>query len=298
MPSVAREGGKTAPKKPKTKRETPETPENSKVVSVKDLQLPTEMSEPITDLGQATILIYGERKIGKTALTSMFPGALHLLFEPGGKGLRLSPMPMPTWAHFTKTISLLEKTDRYETLIVDTADISHQRCARSVCRKMGVDHPSEGSFGAVWSAIEQEYTDQMNRLMQLGRGVVFTSHASVGKFQKRDGTEYNKLVPSMAGMPRTFLSGVVDCIFYCGYYGEQRYLTIQGSDALEAGHRLKYNFKTVKGQRVHSIPMGESEEEAYANLLKAFRNEQETIGNPGKSTVLSDRKAKMSSKRR
>lgn len=268
-------------------------------VPIADLTLPSGPTEPIDDMGEAVTLLYGEKKIGKTSLCSMFPDAFFMMFEPGGHGLRITQAEIDNWAYFVKYIRLLKADPtKFRTLVVDTVDMAYQRCFSYVCKKMGVEHPSEGQYGNVWSGIEKEFTDQMTALMQLGRGVIFTSHAEVGKFQTRSGEEYNKLVPSMSRQARAFIAGVVDCTMYYGYYGEKRFLTIQGNDALEAGHRLKERFRTVNGERVHSIAMGNSEEEGYANLLKAFNNQQRDDGNPKTVTGLSEVPAKRMRARR
>ena len=178
------------------------------------------------------------------------------MFEPGGKGLRIFKEDMKDWKMFCEYIGLLEKTDRFKTIVIDTSDICYDRCMDFVCIREGVDHPSEGSYGSVWNAVETEYKKQISRILQTGRGVVFISHAGDKEFESLSGKHYSKIVPTMSKQATKFIVGLADILAYYGYYGTDRFLTIRGSDAVESGHRLKYQFKTPSGARVHSIPMG------------------------------------------
>lgn len=265
----------------------------------KGFQLPTQMSEPIDHIGGATILLYGERKIGKTSLASMFPETMFCMFEPGGKGLRIFKEDITDWDHFVKVVdALVADPTKFKTIVIDTSDIAYTRCSAWVCDDMGVDHPSEGNYGNVWSAIDVEFSKQMTRILQTGRGVVFVSHAGEKEFESLSGRKYTKTVPTMSKQAMRFVVGLADILAYYGYYGNDRYLTIRGSDAVESGHRLKERFKTPSGERVHSIPMGNDEDEAYANFMRAFNNQQDDpIDLEGEPTGIRERVSKMKSKK-
>lgn len=295
---VKKSGGSGSDNYTKPKGTTPVTavkPPTKPGVPV--LTLPDEISTPITTLGEAVVLIHGEPKIGKTSLAAMFPDALFLMFEPGGKGLRIYMRELATWAEFKGYVDLLyQQPGRFRTVVVDIVDLAYDRCSVAVCKQQGVDHPSEGDYGAVWQAVEQEFGRVMNRLIASGRGVIFISHTDVREFQSRSGEKYNKLVPSMKKQARTYMTGVADLIGYYGYYGRTRYLTVQGSDAIDAGHRLKERFRTKSGEPVHSVPMGDSNEEAYANLVAAFNNEQAEVEEPAGKAGLSDQSVKRQKK--
>lgn len=292
MAVIQKTGGRVdgKPVKPvATKKQTP---------AMESLTLPSEVSSPSEDLGDYTTLIYGEKKIGKTSLAAQFPDALFLMFEPGGKGLRIFQREIRTWKDFTGYLKLLGETDRFKTIVIDTIDLAYERCFQHVCWIEGFTHPQDEAFGKGWKAIETEFRTQLTKLLQSGRGVVFLSHADEREFQERTGSKYNKIIPSMPKQARTFIAGVVDIIAYYGYYGKDRLMTIQGSDTVDAGHRIGEAFRTTTGEHVHSIPMGRSPEEAYANLIKAFGNQQTDSGEPDVTTGLSETPAKFESKRR
>ena len=253
------------------------------------------------------MLLHGETKIGKTSLLSCYPDPFFLFTEPSGSGLRVRNRLVENWPQFRKYVNLIRDSDKYGTIILDTVQLSYKMAFATVCNEKGVDHPSEGSYGDVWEAISTEWCTQMLRLMRIcrstGRGIVFVSHSTTGTFQSRTGEAYNKIVPSMDKNAFAFMKEKCDIIGYYGYFGKDRYLTIAGSDELEAGHRLRYQFRTTDGGRVHSIPMYEDgytefgEEDAYANLEAAFNNLQEWSGEPEVlRSVLADTKVKQQSR--
>lgn len=268
-----------------------------------ELTLPDEPREPVTDLGRCIIAIHGESGVGKTSLASCFDDPLFLFTEPGGTGLRIKERTPQNWAEFKSYISLIRRSDAHRTIVVDTVPKSYEMCHDHVCKEMGVDHPSEGKFGDVWKAITKEWEDQMLRLTKSGRGIIFVSHSELVEFQGRTGEAYNKIVPCSQKHVRAFIKRECDIKAYYGYFGPDRYLTIQGSDALEAGHRMKYQFHCADGGRVHSIEMFDHdnpefcEDDGYQRLVAAFNNEQEGTGEPTTlKSVLGDTKVPMVTK--
>lgn len=279
---------------PKTKPK----PVSTKDSTVKTLSLPTSKSEPVETVEKATWLIYGEKKIGKTSLASMFDGAMFLMTEPGGKGLSIFQRDVLNWKEFCEYNRLLSKSKDFNTVVVDTSDNLYKLCFEHVCKTQGVDHPSEAGYGSVWDKIRSEFRREVSRLMMSGKGVVFISHAKVARFERRSGTAFDKVTTTMQAAASEIISAYVDIIGYYGYQGRKRYLTIAGSDALESGCRLKYNFwcgTPLEADRVHSIPMGKSEEQGYANLVKAFENKQTDPCVIDEEPALSEKRAPMTS---
>lgn len=246
-----------------------------------ELTLPTGPEEPEKDFRKVITLLFGEKKIGKTSFCSHYPKAIFLMTEPGGKGLRIARRPARgeppmTWKQFTQYVRILESDTVFQTVITDTLDRLYKLCYREICRQHGVTHPSQKGYGVVWDAIKAEFEEWMERLVGLDKGVVFTSHAKDKEFLNTTGDRYNKLVPSADNAPLAWAAGIADIIAYYGYYGRERYITILGSDSLEAGHRMEEQFWTANGkERVHSIPMGKSSLEGFTNFERAFYNKQE-----------------------
>ena len=299
--------------------------------------LPTAKSEPVSDIGDMSFLLYGEKKIGKTSIAAQFPKALFLAFEKGYSGLSIFVEPMfdsnekPDWRKFVKYIDLLVKEDHdFKTIVLDTIDNAYAACMDYVCMVEGWDHPSDGAYGKGWKAVEKEFATQIGRLVNCDKfGVIFLSHAVEKEFMERTGGKYDKIIASMPDQARKLVSAVCDCIVFYGYHGEQRLLTIRGSDTVESGTRMTLNFwikgglqkhKELAGKkrelveagqarseevkkldeemssfRVHSISAGSDEQEAYFNFNRAFNNLQETDGKPDFDFGYIEKKAPMKS---
>lgn len=245
-----------------------------------------EPSRPAVTIDRVIWFLYGERKIGKTSTFSNFPGAYFFMFEPGSRGLNLRRTDIGKWGDFVKSVKeLVElkksgKADMITMAVLDTIDRMYDMANNFVCAREGWDHPSEGKWGAGWQAVKKEMISQIELLLGVGITLAFVSHATDKEFEGRTGGKYNKLVPSASKQILEFASGLADVIAYYGYWGSERFVTIRGTDEVECGNRLKYNFLTPDGVKIHSIPMGNSDEEGYAAIVRAFDNKQTEVCDP------------------
>lgn len=235
--------------------------------------LPTAPKPAVVDPLAYTLLLYGREKIGKTVWLSSFPDALFLTFEPGTTGLPIYEYNAEDggcrrWEFAQAAVAMLEQTDRFKTVIFDTADAAYDRCLDYICAKMGIDHPGEAAdgkkdWGKSWKAIRQELSNLVYRIRQTGRGVAFTSHATEETFKRRDtGEEFVRIHPSMGGQARKVVEAIVDLFFYCEYIrspeGEvRRVMVTEGDEVVFAGHR---SIRDAVGNKIHLprlIPMTE-----------------------------------------
>ena len=110
------------------------------------------------DLRGYSVFFYGGWKTGKTTIASKFPNALLLAFEKGYNALAgVRPQPINSWAEFKKVLRQLKDPrakEMYETVIIDTADISYDYCTKYICDNAirsdggyGVDSISDIPFG-------------------------------------------------------------------------------------------------------------------------------------------------------
>ena len=148
------------------------------------IKLPTKKSKIVSDLSKYSILLYGKIKIGKTSLAAQFPDALFLMTEPGGKSLEIYQMDVRNWTHFKQILDALESTDMYKTIVIDTTDNLYKMCTDWYCKKNAIQHPSDEEWGKAWQMINDEFMLGMIKLMQLNRGVIFTSHAQQHELKK------------------------------------------------------------------------------------------------------------------
>jgi len=242
-------------------------------------ELPTNYSVPKDALGDYSMLIYGEKKIGKTTLASHFPDAIFLMFEPGGKALKIYQQPVRNWREFQKAVALLLQDNRFQTVVIDTVDIAYELCFDYKCAQLAISHPNDiQDFGSSWRAIRTEFSGQMNLLQLSGKGIVFLSHAQDVEIKRRGGGSFHKIQATVAKQALSYLEATVDCWAFYGYEGSERRLYIAGDELVGAGHRIKGRFRTKNDLGILSIPMGKSSKEAYDNLVRAFNNEQIEVG--------------------
>lgn len=249
--------------------------------------LPTAPKAPVVDPLAYVLLLYGREKIGKTVWLSSFPDALFLSTEPGTKGLQIYEYNAEaggckTWELALAAAKQLEQTDRFRTVIFDTADRAYELCMDYVCRQMGIEHPGvapdgKEDYGKSWKAVKKEFSSLIHRIIQTGRGVAFTSHAKEETFTGRSGDKFTRIHPSMSGQARGVVEAIVDLFFYCEYMrapdgGTKRVIITTGDEIVWAGHRKIVN---AAGQAVNLprlIPM--TEEGGYAIYKAAFAGER------------------------
>ena len=238
------------------------------------IELPLELTEPSTQIGDYSFLIYGSKKIGKTSLSAQFPGVLAFMFEPGGKALRMRQLACETWSHFKQAIDKLDGKNPFKTFVVDTASVAYDRCMDYVCTKADIEHPGDEGYGKGWNRVKQELSSQFSRLMLKQAGLICLAHDKVEEIETKSGRKYNKIMPTLSGQAEGYFAATIDVIGYYHIDDNQRWLQIREDDFAMAGCRCEENFLTPDGQQIFKIPMGNSPQEAYDNLLKAFNNQQ------------------------
>jgi hypothetical protein len=263
---------RTVPSSTPVKKLSP-TPSSSPPVT-----LPTTVSIPSQKLGDYSILFFGDKKIGKTSLAAMFPDALFLMTEPGARALPVYQTPILEWKTFRESLRLLRSPqgNRFKTVVVDTVDLAFKMAETYACQKMGITHPSEEDWGRGWGAVRDEFTTQMQILLNMGKGVILISHATEREIKTRSGVKYDRIQPTMSNQARDVVEGMVDIWAYYTYDGQQRVLRIRGDEHITAGHRLQNNFR-YGGNEVRDIDMGTSAEESYRNLIACFNNKYKPV---------------------
>lgn len=231
--------------------------------------LPTKKSEILTDLKEYLILIYGIPKAGKTTLAAQFDDPLFLGLEPGTKSLSVYRVEIKNWKNFTSTIEELEQDPkRFKTVVLDTFAKLHDHCVDSVCKSLGVVHPSDAPYGKGFNMVDQEFNKWMNRLTLTGRGVVLLCHEETKDIEQRDGSVQTMVVPKASKQARDYINRCVDLVAYY-YFGKdgKRYIRVQGTNEIMAGNRIDGHFTSIS-----KFEVGDSKQQAYKNFLAAFNN--------------------------
>ena len=243
------------------------------------LSLPSEPTPPEEDIESYTLALYGAPKIGKTSFVAEFNDPFFLMFEPGGKGLTIKRRQIGKWEEFQEYVKLVLASEQFRTIVIDTVDLAYESCTNFVVAEAGEDNINEGTlaYGRGTDRVDAEFKKQILSITATGRGVVFISHATDKEFAEATGGTYSKIIPSMKEKARRFINGFADIIAYYGYFGDERFLVVKGSDRVDAGHRIPAHFNTVKGEPINAIPMGDSPAEGYENYLQAYANKQTDV---------------------
>ena len=251
-----------------------------------EVTLPSKYIDPIDDLNEFSILIHGEKKVGKTTLANQGGRTLFLQHDPTQKAYRRLEVCIPNWRTYLATIKELERATKkkkfpYDRVCIDGADAWFKNCQRYVCKKLIINHPADEGWGRGWDNLRDEFTDGLNRLLALLPfcSVWFLCHSAWKEVDLRGGGKTNKLLPRLSGMAEEILNGMVDGWFAYDYGKKgRRIMILQGDEMTGAGHRISSpeeghpHFCDQNGEALKEIRMGSSPKEAYASLIAAFKN--------------------------
>ena len=118
------------------------------------------------DLRGYSVMFYGKPKTGKTTTASKFPGAILAAFERGYNALTdVFVWPLKSWPEFRKFIKYLEDEtvqEKFQTIVIDTADIAYDLCVKYICSREStaeVTYETIGDipYGKGYGLIEKEF---------------------------------------------------------------------------------------------------------------------------------------------
>ncbi len=229
---------------------------------------------PETDFSNLSMLLHGDRKVGKTALLSQFPDNYFIMWEDGAKFQRVRQTRCRCWEDFQDLVALLEAKGKgyARTYTTDTGHGQYQAALNYIMRTQHLDDIRDDDWGTGWTMVDREFTELNARLLALG-GYFVTAHTDTAEITRRDGSKYTKHSLQLGKQARRWFSGFVDVIGYFTYnVSGQRVLQLNGNLEFEAGTRTPENFFYTNGKPVEVIPMGGNAREAFTNFVKAFEN--------------------------
>lgn len=222
------------------------------------------------DLSGFITYLYGAAKVGKTTLCSKFPKALILAFEKGYNTLPgVFVQDITRWSEFKEVIRELKKPEvkeRFKTIVIDTVDLAGALCEKYICGQLGIDSIGEGGWtNNGWSKYKTELQDCMRTITQLGYSLVCISHDKDKTFKRKDGTEYNQIVPTAQTSLNNIMKDMADLYLYAALdeVSKERKIYIRSLDnSIDCGSR----FKNI----VNEIPLD------YNALVRAVNDAIET----------------------
>ena len=232
------------------------------------------------DLRGYSVFLYGAPKTGKTTIACQFPGALLLAFEKGYSTIGgVLAQPINSWSEFKKLFVEFKDPavkERYQTVVIDTADIAYSYCEKYICtRESDAKHSYQNvadiPYGKGYSMAMDEFDECIRKILQLGYGLVIISHDQDKTMKNENGEEYNQIIPTLDKRARLVCERTCDIIGYCREVEDQE------------GHKtvrmfMRETSRYVAGSRFKYTP--DSIELSYDNLVKAIADaidEQERV---------------------
>ena len=232
------------------------------------------------DLRGYSVFLYGAPKTGKTTIACQFPGALLLAFEKGYSTIGgVLAQPINSWSEFKKLFVEFKDPavkERYQTIVIDTADIAYSYCEKYICtRESDANHSYQNvadiPYGKGYAMAMDEFDECIRKILQLGYGLVIISHDQDKTMKNENGEEYNQIIPTLDKRARLVCERTCDIIGYCREVEDQE------------GHKtvrmfMRETSRYVAGSRFKYTP--DSIELSYDNLVKAIADaidEQERV---------------------
>lgn len=222
------------------------------------------------DLRGYSVFLYGAPKTGKTTIACQFPGALLLAFEKGYATIAGAMVqPINSWSEFKKLFVEFKDPavkERYQTVVIDTADIAYSYCEKYICtRESDAKHSYQNvadiPYGKGYAMAMDEFDECIRKILQLGYGLVIISHDQDKVMKNESGEEYNQIIPTLDKRARLVCERTCDIIGYCREVEDQ-----EGHKAVRMFMRETSRY--VAGSRFKYTP--DSIELSYGNLVKAI----------------------------
>ena len=201
------------------------------------------------DMRGYSVFFYGEPKSGKTTTATKFPNHLLLAFEKGYNAIPgAMAQPINSWSEFKKVLRQLKEDDvkaKFETIIIDTADIAYDYCEKYICNNNNVDAIGDIGYGKGYTLVGKEFDEALRSIVQMNYGLVLISHATDKTFTDEAGKEFNQIVPTLGTRPRNIVSRMCDIIAYSRAVQDAEGKTstklfMRGTPRYVAGSRFKY----------------------------------------------------------
>ena len=240
------------------------------------LTLPSQANVPPTNFYNYSVIFTGPKKIGKTSLAAQAPNSFIMEFEPGNaKGLPIRFLDIATWQEANEILVLLQVQPNYcSTLIVDDLPSLFRLCYSYKCKQLAIDSPWDMTHGKAFDMISKEFNDYIGKLQALPCGKIYTAHAEIQEFKLISGQTYNRLEPSYPAEITRFVnkSVQIEGMLYLNEKSE-RVITFKGTTLLRASCGIPGHFLGKDGSILNYIPLGNSPEEGYKNLMLAWNNQ-------------------------
>lgn len=251
-----------------------ETPAKKKAERIKRI-ISRIQNVPSKNLSQYTLCVHGDEGIGKTTLVGMFSNIYFLMLEPND-AYKLYFDYVTNYQDFLDfKEDFLKGNHDFKGICIDNPMILYDMAMNFAGLKYGFEHPGGmNDYGASWNRVKKTAVDPVIELMNSKYGCIFVCHSQEKEIHTLSGKTYNKIAPDLPKQSYNYLIQPIPNIFYYHFAESQRWLQIVGDEFIVAKNRMDGHFLTTSGEKIKKIPMGNSAEEAFINLMKAFNNQQ------------------------
>lgn len=166
-----------------------------------------------------------------------------------------------TWSDMKSVCRELKKPevkDTFSTIIVDTVDLASQLCEKYICGQLGIENIGDGGWTTNgWAKAKKEWEQTFRSIVMEGYALIFISHAKDKTFKRKDGTEYNQVVPSCPTAYNEIIKNMSDIMGYVEIVNGERKLILRSADDSIS---CKCRFKEIESE----IPF------SYSSLVAAL----------------------------
>ena len=76
--------------------------------------------------------------------------------------------PINSWGEFKKLFTELktpEVQEKFQTIVIDTADIAYSYCEKYICNREGVDTIADLAYGKGYSMVGTEFDEAIRKIL-------------------------------------------------------------------------------------------------------------------------------------
>jgi hypothetical protein len=215
---------------------------------------PNDLHIPSEDFSDYCTLLYGKKGIGKTTLTSGYPGYLNCCFEPGRNNITIRKVDfelksaeqliklrqegadmynVDPWMKLMEVGRLAIEDPTVKGLAIDTVDLAYSACQESVCSQNGVLTPfaKVDNRPNLWDELRMTFTGFFHYLRSQGVGVLFVSHAKEREQELMEGNAGMAIVgPSCTKACLQIMKQMCDFWMYYGFHEGKRCIILDDPD--------------------------------------------------------------------
>lgn len=132
----------------------------------------------------------------------------------------------------------------YKSIIIDTIDVAGSLCDKYICNQLGIDNIGDGGWSNNgWAKYKKEFEETFRTITQLGYALIFISHDQDKTFKRKDGVEYNQIVPTAQRSINNIAKDMADLYAYARLNeatGERSLVMRSLDNSIDCGCRFKY----------------------------------------------------------